>query len=472
VDDGDRAAPLRRTGVRRVRPLILAVAALAAVLDLPSAVAYALTHDATLLTKRAQVAQAESNYAKLHAAEFPTVGGQLQSQLAKTENASGAFAQYGITPVTQFSQNTAQVTSTYNLWNGGLAQLQAQQAKRQMESARFDLRRAEDQRAIDVATSFYTLANKRFAVRLAQSDRDYQLTLLAIARANERVGRTAAVDVLRAQSSEARSESTLVGAEADAANAGEALAQSIGAPPQTTFAIPDPLPEPPLPATPLDQMIATAQRARPDIASASAQLSAALVADRAIDTDRFPQISLNAGFGNQFSPTSYGQQLSQVQQQNLINAANGLPLLPVPTRGSAGFWQIGMTSSLAFPLIDWGTRHAAHRAARAQIAASTANLDAAKSSVELDVRQSLRTAKAAVSSLQYAKIAASAGEESARIAQLQYRNGLISIADVNSAQQQALSSETDLANARATYLIALVKLRVSLGIYDPVAAVK
>lgn len=452
--------------------LILVAVTATAPLDLPAAVSYALAHDATLLAKTAQVAQAESSYVRLHAAEFPTVGGQLQSQLGRSQNSSGALAQYGLSPLSQFSQNTAAVTSTYNLFNGGLSQLQAQNAKRQMESARSDLRRAQDQKAIDVATGFFGLATKRVAVRLAQGDRAYQQTLLAIAQANERVGRGAGVDVLRAQSSEARSESVLVSAEADAANASESLAQSIGAPLGVAFDVPEPLPEPPLPPTPLQAMIALAQAGRPDVASARAQLSAALLADREIDTDRYPQLALNASFGNQFSPTAYGQQLTQIQAQNAINAANGLPLLPPPPRGNPGYWQIGATATLGTPLIDWGTRHAAHRAAHAQIDSATANLDSTKSAVELDVRQSLRTAQAAAASLQYAKIAASAGRESARIAQLQYKNGLISIADVASAQQQALSAENDLSNARGTYLTALVRLRVSLGSYDPVQAVR
>ena len=187
-------------------------------LDLPAAVAYALKHDASLLAKQAQVASNESNYTKLHAAEFPTVGGQLQSQIEHQGNVTGTLAQYGVTPVSQFSLNTAQVTSTYNLWNGGLPQLMAQQAKRQMEAARLDLQRAQDQKAVDIASGFFGLATKREAVRLAQGDVTYQQALLDIARANERFGRAAGVDVLRAQSSEAHSESNLLGAQADAAN--------------------------------------------------------------------------------------------------------------------------------------------------------------------------------------------------------------------------------------------------------------
>src|SRR5579872_6733021 len=204
----------------------LVAAAVVSVLDLPGAVAYALRHDPTLLSRSAQVAMVESNYAKLHAAEFPSLGGQLQSQLQKIQNMPGTLAQFGVTPASEFSLNTAQVTSSWNLWNGGLAQLQAQEAKRRMEAARMDLRHAEDQKAIDIASAYYTLAGKRFAVELAQSDRTYQQALLEIAQANERVGRVAGVDVLRAQSAEARSEATLSGDVADAANARETLAHA------------------------------------------------------------------------------------------------------------------------------------------------------------------------------------------------------------------------------------------------------
>lgn len=449
--------------------MYLAAAVLA--LDLPHAVAYALKHDPTLLSRRAQVAQAEADYVKTHAAELPGVAGQLQSQLAKTYNAPGQFAQYGITPTPEFSLNTAQVTSSWNLWNGGLSQLQAQQAKRRMEAARLDLRRAEEQKTVDIASAYYGLADKRFAVTLDRGDRLYQQALLSIAQVNERVGRVAGVDVLRAQSAEARSEATLATDEADAQNAGEALAQQIGAPLDTEFTIPEILPEPAFPSTPLAQMIASAEKFRPDIASASAQLGAAIVANRAIDSDLYPQLALNAAFGNQFSPTAYGTELVSAEQINPLLAAAGLPLQPLPPRGNPGFWSVGATATLGFPIIDWGTRHSAHRAARAQIDALTAALDGAKRAVELDVRSNFHTAQAALSSLAYAKTAASAGDESARIAQLQYRSGVISFADARSAQQQALGSETELQNARGKYLLSLLKLRISLGTDDPVQAV-
>jgi outer membrane protein TolC len=63
------------------------------------------------------------------------------------------------------------------------------------------------------------------------------------------------------------------------------------------------------------------------------------------------------------------------------------------------------------------------------------------------------------------------GAESARIAQLQYRNGLISLTDATAAEQSALSAANDLVVARVNYLTALVRLRASVGVADPVAVV-
>ena len=277
----------------------------AAPLDLSGAVRYALDHDPTVLARRATLAQNESTFARDHAAEFPALSGSLQNQLAKSNgNNGGSFQQFGLSQAQVFSQNTAQIGAVYNLYNGSLNQIQAQQAKRQVESARFDERRAEQQLACDVATAWYGAVQRRDALRLAEGDRAYQLQLLAAARAQERVGRVAGVDVLRAQVNELRSESNLTSARADEVNARESLAQRIGAPPDTAFALPPELPEPALPTTPVERLVDAALGARADVASARAQVGVARLADAAIETDRRPQLQLTGSFGNTETPTT------------------------------------------------------------------------------------------------------------------------------------------------------------------------
>lgn len=460
-------------------------ASAAQALDLAATIRYALAHDATLLAKRANLASLESAFVKQHASEFPSIAGQLQNQLSKSSNAQGQFAQFGITPQNNFSQNTAQMTAQWTLFNGSLNQVLTQEDRRQVESARNDLRHAEDLVAADVSAAFYNLDVRRETVRLDEGSRVYEQQLLDAARANERVGRAAGIDTLRAQVAVTRAEAALVSARADEANAREALASRIGAPLDVAFDVPSALPEPAPPGTSVAQLVGIALAARSDVTAALATLRAAQLANAAIDTDLRPQIALNGSFGNQTSPTQFVALQQQIDAQNAAALAQyqllkeiappsvfiPLPtILPPVTRGTPGFWQIGATATLTLPLIDYGTRRAAHRAARAQIDSDAAALANVRSAVELDVRQSLRAVQTNATNLQLAKQAAELARESARIAQLQYRNGLISFTDANATEQTSLSAQTDLASARVAYVVSYIRLRIALGTSDPVAA--
>jgi len=442
----------------------MATPAETAPLDLHAAVKYALDHDPTVLNRRATLAMDESTFARDHANEFPSLAGQLQNQIAKTNgNTAGSFSEFGLSQAQVFSQNVAQITSTYNLYTGSLSQIQAQEAKRQVEGARADLKRAEQSLASDVAAAWYNVVQQRESIRLSAGDRAYQQQLLDAARAQERVGRAAGVDVLRAQVNELRSEATLTTANANEANAREALAQRIGAPPDTPFAFPATLPEPPLPQAPLDALVAAALGARSDVASARAQVAVAKLTDEAIESDRRPQIQLTAAFGNAEIPTTASAAATVIP---------GFGLIPGTSVTRPGFWQIGATSTFTLPFIEYGARRAAHRAARAQLDAAQATLSSTEGQVAVDVRQALRAVQTSHANLATQTEADRLGAESTRIAQLQYSNGLISLTDATAAEQSALSSANDLVVARVSYLNALVHLRTAVGVADPLTVVE
>ncbi len=206
--------------------------------------------------------------------------------------------------------------------------------------------------------------------------------------------------------------------------------------------------------------------------------------DASVDSDLRPTVQLSGAFGSQVSPTSYVQEQQEIDSSNAAAIANyelekqlfpgvNFPppvLTPPVVRGGPGFWQIGVTSTFTLPFIDYGTRAANHRAARAQIASAEANYRNALAAVEADVRSAARDAQATAEKLELAKQSDALARESARIAQLQYKNGVISFNDATQIQQTALSAENDLIAARANYVIAVVRLRLSLGPTDPAAA--
>lgn len=454
-----------------------AVGASAQPLTLQQTVSYAMAHNPAVAAKHAALAQAESNYTGQRATEYPPIVASLQNILAKQNNYAGSLAQYGIVPVTNFSQNTAQVGTQWTLYNGSLNQILTRENYRKVEAARADLRQTQTQETARLVDMFFAIANWQHLYALAQANLAYQQALLAVARAKEKAGLVAGVDVLRAQVGVEQTQVALLNAQSDGETARESLAQTIGAALDTNFAIPAILPQPPLPAGSAATLIDIAERNRPEVAASKANVAIAQLSRSTIDTDLLPQISVYAAFGNQTSPTTFVDQQAQV---NLLNQecapypnqveCIGFPFANV-TRGTSGFWNVGATSTISLPVVDYGTRAAAHRAANEAVESAQLALDSAKTATEQDVLQSLRQAQTARESLAYQRRAVDLGLEAARSAQLQYGNGLTSLTDTKAAQQTSLQTQADLFAAQIVYINAVVKLRSALGTFDPMTAV-
>lgn len=437
-----------------------------ALLSLAQSVDYALAHSPTIVKQLAVVAQARSQYVGQRSQELPNVTGSLVNQISKSANYQGAYSVIGASQASVFSQNTAQIGTRYT-FNGGLSHLQTLVAKQSYEQSQADLRKIQNQVTTGVTSAYYNLSSKVEAVRLDAFDLQYQSVLADIAKAKERAGVAAGVDVLSANAQKEKSRYTLQAALADAQNAREALAQLIGAPLGTEFQIQETVAQPALPAGTLEKLIAIAQSERPEVVSAQDAVLIAQINRRSADSDLFPQITAEGSFGNQYSPTNA---VFEQEQLNAERAAAGLPPITL-TRGTPGFWNIGLQTSISLPFWDWGARRANHANLNEQIAAQESNLGAARTQVELDVRQSYRAAKTALAQVSSAQDETRYALEASRIAKLQYEHGLKTLTDVLAAQQTALSAQTDAFNARVAYANAIVKLRIALGIFDAHAAV-
>jgi outer membrane protein len=437
--------------------LLPAVAQAQAPMTLQEAVSYALSHDPTVAAKYAAVTEQAHAVAVQAGQSLPTVNAMLQNIMQKEENYGGVYQLIGIAPQSSFSQNTVSVGTNYTLNSGGLGFLQLASAHAQLAATREDLARAEDLVAQNVTNAFFNVAQKKGIVALDRSDLTYQQALLSAARIKAREGAAAGVDVLRARVAQAKSASTLVGAEADVENALDSLAHTVGAPLGTPFAVPAVIPEPALPSGTLDALEQVAIVQRPDVTSARKALLAARETREGWDRELFPSLQIQASLGNQYSPT----------EAALLQSFSHVPI----PRGSPGFWQIGLTSTFTLPLLDYGQRHTERVNDDAQIASDETTLANVISQAMLDVREQYRAARTAQQQLAYAKEEATLGSEAARIAQLQYRSGVIALADVIQAQQTAVQGETDLVDARVSYVDAVVSLRVALGTYDPRSAV-
>jgi outer membrane protein len=470
------------TGVLSSLGFCLPAAALAqaAPLTLSQAVSSALAHDPGVQQNAAALTLAVNNLAKQKGLTYPTLSGQLESQLQKSSNYN-TFAVIGATPQNVFSQNTAQVISSQYLLNsGGLNFIQLGETKAQLAAAKATLQRSQDQIANSVTAGFYLIAQKNALVLIDQSDLHYQTILRENAQAKERAGVAAGVDVLRAQAAESKSLSTLVADQAAVKDAKESLAQQIGASLDTDFAVPQVIPQPVLPQGTVVSLVAIAEKERPDVASAAFNVHNAELIRKGWDRELFPQVQLNGSFGNQFSPTTAVLEQEQINMQfaqtNLLLISQGLPPIPlsqrqVVPRGSPGFWQIQALTTFTLPFVDYGARRTEKVNDDEQLASARASLANVQGQAALDVHESYRSAQTALAQEQYAHEESRLGIEAARIAQLQYKNGIATLTDVTQAQQTSVSAQGDLVNAQVGYVVAVVRLRIAIGIYDAQSAV-
>ncbi|HEY1977773.1 MAG TPA: TolC family protein [Candidatus Baltobacteraceae bacterium] len=442
---------------------------LAVSMTLPDAVAYAIGHSSTVATQRAALTSAQHALALQRGVAWPTVNGTLQSFLAKSANFQGTFAAIGAAQQNVVSQNTASVG--FNNWNvttGGFSFLALAAARAQTEQAQNTLANDEDQVASTVTNAFYGIVQKQAIVNVDAITLNAQNVLVEVAVAKEKAGVAAGVDVLQAKTSAAKSESSLVGDKAAVEDASEALAQQIGAPLSTRFNVGNEVPQPPIPKGSVDSLVAIADANRPDVSAAREGVLAARYTRRGWNVELYPQISLSANMGNQFSPTSAAA--SQLSEEQLCRFYGIAPCPSVP-RGSPGFWSLQAVTTLTLPLVDYNARHSERVNDDAQLVSAETTFTQTRLQAELDVRQSYRAAQTAQSQLMWAKQESDYGTESARIAQLQYKAGVKTIYDVLQAQLAAQQALDDYVNARVNYVDAIVKLRVSLGTYDARSAV-
>lgn len=425
-------------------------------MTLQQAVDFALAHNPAVSKAVAASSDAGAALARDRAATLPKVNGALQSQLQKSAN-SGQFAQIGVPVSPTFSQNTAALSATFNGLN--LTNIyQARADKQAYDQANEQLLLAREQSTLDVETSFYAVAQDEELTSIASENVAYNRTLMQVADVNFRAGKVAGLDKLKAQVAYTSALEQLASAQADQEDARENLAQLIGAPMSQQFAIPNVVPEPPLPTLDRNVLDQLALANRPEVAIAEAQLNSALISNNLVDAPNRPNVQMNGQWGNQVSPTDNALVLRNF---NACVAAGNPPSACEP--GGSHFYLISITSAWTLPLIDYGTLHAAHASARQQIDSQMVQLVSAKQQALIDVDQAVRRLLVDRDNLRLATSNVALAKQAATISAAQYRVGIISQTDVAAAQQSYLSAAKDLLNAQVAYLLGIATLRKATG---------
>lgn len=312
----------------------------------------------------------------------------------------------------------------WNSWDAAKATVDAQVATQRAAVVTSDLQ---------VRTAYFAAAAQRDLVAVARASLDNAKAHLAQVETFVKVGTRPAIDLAQSRADYANARLALVNATNASTVARARLNLAMGVEGSTSYELADSQLEPvDLEQRPVDDVLAVAVAARPELAAFDAQLRAQALTLR----------SLRAAFW----PTLNAQGSLTVQARSLA--------APTPN-GSLGV-------NLAWQPYQGGQTQAQIASAEATLAQLAAQRDVSHGQVRLDVEQALLDVGAAREALEVSHEALAATQEQQRLAEGRYNAGAGSMLEwadaqvrVTAAAAQQVQASFALATARARLLAAL-----------------
>ena len=287
----------------------------------------------------------------------------------------------------------------------------------------------------EIAELYFTAVEKKAQLDLSRLTIESLGKISLSVELRYRAGIVTALDLYLARQNLAMSSTRLPALEAGLLTAEAGLALAIGnAPGEASIETPDTLPEPPGFPTeiPSDLLIR-----RPDVQAALRALEAKDYRVAEAVADRFPSFSITASHGGASDKLSEMLKSPNIVWNALVN--------------------------LTMPIIDGGRRRAAQERAAAAMRESLAAYHKTVLSALKEVHVALIRNEKTHEQIILTEQAVAAGENTLRVAEAQYLQGLTDYINVLSAQQQLHSSKSSLLTTRRQLVSDRIQLARAMG---------
>ncbi len=412
-------------------------------LSLHQCIEAALKNQPSILAARANIdaghgreTQAASNY-------FP----QVSASTGYNEDRQLGGALGGET-ITKSYTTTLQVNQLiYDFGKTGNAYDAARWGTRSSEQ---DAERVRQEVVLNVKQAYFALLQADKLVEVSQKTLEQTEDHLRQAQAFFRAGSRPRFDVTRAEVDVNNARLNLINAKNNVRVRTIALNNAMGVEPARTTQIVDELP--PVSSQPtLEQASADALRNRPEFNKAEADIEAAKARLKTEESNYLPTVSAGGSynwsqgkttteFGNQSLPGFSGQSLESDIQNS---------------------WNAGIT--LTIPLFQGGLTRGRVSEAHANLIALTAQRDALRQSILLEVTQSYADLESATARIGVMESSLKSARESLELAQGRYEAGVGLSLEVTDAQVAAEKAETDHIQALYDYQLSVARLLKAMG---------
>ena len=331
--------------------------------------------------------------------------------------------------------STASLTLTQPVYTFGTIELGRRGASLALEGARMQLARAEETVRRDVEEAFLQAALAAALRSVSEQSVATAEERLRLAEARFDAGTVARFEVLRSEVSLATSREELLQAETAAELALSALAQKLGLPAQAELNISPPDP-------------ATVEPVAPDFTLVEAQETAL--------ANRRDLRALELA-------TELGDVAVQLTRNRPSLVFQGNYSISDRATGFSEKENWSLVLNLAYDLFDGGRSRAQEDQASARRDALAAQLEEARSMVELEVEAAYRSLVESLDRIEVARRTLASAKEALRIAELGYSEGVIAYIDYQDADLGLRQAETLHLQAVYGYLIAESGLHAALG---------
>ena len=442
---------------RKIHTRTLAMAALAVItvaslhaadvrrLTLTDAVHLAISQNRALKIARLKVTENEHKKAGEHSAYFPAITNQSNvlhiTDLQIVEIPAGTFGIVGATPIP--AQGLLLPQGQLTLFSSGtqisqpLTQLiRIHQANRiaaaEVAVSRDDLKKAENQVALDVHSLYFGILIARLQTQAAEQQSAYAGEHLRESEEDIRNGAALKIAAIQSRASLLESQQAVLTAELQLADLTTELNDLLGLPLDTRLEF-----DPAVPASfdqrPREEYVRTAWSAHPEILAAEEAVRKARAGVIAAKSAYIPDI------------TAYARHSYQ----------DGVPFL-VRNFGTFGF-------NLSWDVFDFGKRRAAIREREAQLAQSEENLQRLKEEVAVGIERSYNKVERTRSLVQVANQVVKLRQEGERLAGNQLIQGVALVSERRQATAATYKAEADYLQASLGYLLAWAELEQAVG---------
>lgn len=384
----------------------------------------AISRNGDLRVALARLTEARANRLAANAALLPEINGASSIGRGNVTTSGGVQ-----------TASTAEFDASWEIDLFGGNRRAAEAARAGVASAEAARKQVRVSLLAEVVRNYLNVRQLQEQVELTRRNLETQDETLRIVNAQYREGVASGLDVARAQGQVATTRAQLPAVEQDLTASINNLGVLVGQQPSEIVQALEPTVKVPV-STPtvLVATPATVLAQRPDVRVAERDLAAATANQGVALSNWFPRISLTALFG--------------------LSGGNSF-------NNSDEIWQAG--GAVTLPIIDFGRVRALVRTANARQEAALASYEQAVLSALADVETSLKGYVNAQRRLGDLQTAADANARAVTLAQARYREGVVPLLDVLTAQQQQLAAESNLAAGKAAVGQAYATLYKALG---------